>query len=67
MNIYASLLVTTIQMYQVWYILFLFPIDTADEKWSSLFVMPVKENDNYESGWLAILARTFPRYLFSSY
>ena len=36
-------------------------------KWSSLFVISIKENNNCAIDWLTLLARTFLMYLFSSY
>ena len=44
----------------VWCILFLFMIDTVIEKWSSIFVVPVKENNNHASILLTLLDRNFP-------
>ena len=45
------------------YLLFIRPMT----KWSSLFVVPVKENDNFASDLLTTLARTFLRYFWSLY
>ena len=36
-------------------------------KWLSLFVTPVKENNNCSIDWLTLLARTFLMYLISLY
>ena len=36
-------------------------------KWSSLFIISVKENNNCATDWLRLLARMFSMYLISSY
>ena len=36
-------------------------------KWSSLFIIPVKESDNFAIDWLTLLSRNFSMYLFSLY
>ena len=61
-----SLLVTTIEIYQVWCVMYLFPIDMIDEK-IMVFFISVKENGNRASDWLTILDINFFRYLLSSY
>ena len=74
----ACLIVNKIQIYPIWFILFLFAIDMVDlmysvficnkyARWQNdqLFFMPVKENDYRVSNWLELLSRTFSSYLFS--
>ena len=36
-------------------------------KWSSIFFLPLKDNNNCAIDWLTLFARTFLMYLFSSY
>ena len=46
---------------------FYFRLIRSMTKWSSLFIMPVKEKNNCVSDLLKLLPKTFFRYLFSSY
>ena len=67
MSVCVCKLVKTIQVYLIWCILFYLRSVRSFMKWLSIFVIPVKENNYCASDWLALLSRTFLRYLLSSY
>ena len=61
------LLFMTVRIYQIWCVIFYLRLMHLIMKWSSLFVIPVNENNNCAIDWSRILATTFSVYLFSLY